>query len=163
MDIWLFLIFFGATCAAGTTGAMFPTGTWYKSLNKPTWVPPNWMFPVAWTSIYLLISFAGARVAPLDGNAYAMAFWGLQIALNTLWTPVFFGLRHLKGSLPIMAGLWIAVLGATITHFQLDTWAGLAFVPYLAWVTVAAALNLAMVRLNPDQKPLPIAEMSNPS
>ena len=154
MDIWLFFIFLLATFGAGATGAMFPTGEWYKSLNKPTWVPPNWVFPIAWTSIYLLISFAGARVAVLDGNAYAMAFWGLQIAFNTLWTPVFFGARNLKGSLPIMAMLWLAVLGCLVTHWQLDLYAGLAFVPYMAWVTVAAALNLSMVRLNPDQQKL---------
>ncbi len=159
MEILLFCLFLAATFAAAATGALFPTGEWYKGLNKPTWVPPDWVFPVAWTSIYLLISFAGARVAVLDGNAYAMAFWGLQIALNTLWTPVFFGLRNLKGSLPVMAGLWLAVAGATITHFQLDFWAGMAFVPYLAWVTVAAALNLAMVRLNPDQKPLQLQNL----
>lgn len=154
MDILLFFLFLIAAVGAAATGALFPTGAWYKSLNKPSWVPPNWAFPVAWTSIYLLISFAGARVAGLEGSAYAMAFWAIQIAFNALWTPVFFGLRHLRASLPIMAALWCAVLGATITHFQLDFWAGLAFVPYLAWVTVAAALNLAMVRLNPDQKPL---------
>ena len=154
MDIWLFFIFLLATFGAGATGAMFPTGEWYKSLNKPTWVPPNWVFPIAWTSIYLLISFAGARVAVLDGNAYAMAFWALQIAFNTLWTPVFFGARNLKGSLPIMAMLWLAVLGCLVTHWQLDLYAGLAFVPYMAWVTVAAALNLSMVRLNPDQQKL---------
>ncbi|EBA14087.1 tryptophan-rich sensory protein TspO [Roseobacter sp. CCS2] len=159
MDIFLFCLFLAATFGAGATGALFPTGEWYKSLNKPTWVPPDWVFPVAWTSIYLLIAFAGARVAVLDGNAYAMAFWGLQIAFNTLWTPVFFGLRHLKASLPVMACLWLAVAGATITHFQLDFWAGLAFVPYLAWVTVAAALNLAMFRLNPDQKPLQLQNL----
>ncbi len=159
MDILLFCVFLSATFAAGATGALFPTGEWYKNLNKPTWTPPNWVFPVMWTSIYLLISFAGARVAVLDGNAYAMAFWGMQIAFNALWTPVFFGLRHIKGSVPIMVGLWVAVLGATITHFQLDFWAGLAFVPYLAWVSVAAALNLAMVRLNPHQKPLKLQEV----
>ena len=154
MDWMLFAIFFAATIAAGATGAMFPTGEWYKQLNKPAWVPPNWVFPIAWTSIYLLMSFAGARVAMMDGSGYAMAFWAMQIAFNALWTPVFFGLRNLKGSLPIMAALWLAVLGCLITHWQLDTWAGLAFVPYMAWVTVAAALNIAMVRLNPDQKPL---------
>lgn len=159
MDFLLFLLFLAATFAAGSTGALFPTGSWYKGLRKPTWVPPNWVFPVAWTSIYLLISFAGARVAVLDDNAYAMAFWSIQIALNALWTPVFFGLRRLKGSLPIMGGLWLAVLGCLITHFQLDFWAGLAFVPYMIWVTVAAALSLAMVRLNPDQKPLQLQDM----
>ena len=110
--------------------------------------------PTAWTSIYVLISFAAARVAPIEGSQYAMAFWALQIALNTLWTPVFFGLRRLRGALPIMAGLWLAVAGATWTHFQFDFWAGLAFVPYLTWVTVAGALNLEIARLNPDQKPI---------
>ena len=159
MDILLFCIFLSATFAAGATGALFPTGDWYKGLNKPSWTPPNWVFPVMWTSIYLLIAFAGARVAVLEGNAYAMAFWGMQIAFNALWTPVFFGLRNIKGSVPIMMALWVAVMGATITHMQLDLWAGLAFVPYLVWVTVAAALNLAMVRLNPDQKALKLQNL----
>lgn len=159
MDIWLFFIFLGASFAAGATGALFPTGEWYKGLNKPSWTPPNWLFPVMWTSIYLLIAFAGARVAVLDGSAYAMAFWAMQIAFNALWTPVFFGLRNIRGSVPIMVGLWVAVAGATITHMQLDFWAGLAFVPYLVWVTVAAALNLEMVRLNPDQQALKLQDL----
>ncbi len=159
MDLMFFAIFLAATFAAGATGAMFPTGAWYKTLKKPSWTPPNWVFPVAWTSIYLLIAFAGARVAPLDGNGYAMAFWALQIAFNTLWTPIFFGLRRLKGSLPVMAGLWVAVAGATVTHMQLDLWAGLAFVPYLVWVTVASALNIAMARLNPDVVPIETANL----
>ena len=159
MDIWLFFLFLAATFGAAATGALFPVGSWYEGLKKPSWVPPNWVFPLAWTSIYLLISFAGARVAGLEGSEYAMAFWALQIAFNTLWTPVFFGLRNLRASLPIMACLWIAVFGATITHWQLDTWAGLAFAPYLLWVTVAAALNFSVMRLNPDQKPLDLANM----
>lgn len=160
MSIAFFFIFLFATFGAAATGAMFPTGKWYEQLNKPSWVPPNWLFPVAWTSIYLLISFAGARVAMIEGAGLALAFWALQIAFNTLWTPVFFGLRALKKSLPIMAALWVSVLGATITHFQVDTVAGLAFVPYLVWVTVAAALNYKMVQLNPDQKPLEIEKIS---
>lgn len=154
MDIQLFLLFLLACSAAGATGAVFPPGEWYKSLEKPWFTPPNWAFPLAWTSIYLLISFAGARVALLNDNAFAMAFWAVQAGFSTLWTPVFFGLRRLRGSLLVMAPLWLAVLGATLTHFWLDFWAGLAFVPYLAWVSVAAALNLGMWRLNPDVKPL---------
>jgi tryptophan-rich sensory protein len=159
MDFLLFALFLAATFGAAATGAMFPTGSWYKGLKKPSWVPPNWLFPVAWMSIYLLIAFAGARVAGLEGNAYAMVFWAIQIAFNALWTPVFFGLRHLRASIPIMACLWCAVLGATITHWQLDMWAGLAFMPYMAWVTVAAVLNFSLVRLNPDQKPLDMVNL----
>ena len=154
MSVVLFLIFLAACFGAGATGAAFPPGQWYETLRKPPWTPPNWAFPVAWTSIYLLISFAGARVATMDGNALAMAFWAAQAAFSTLWTPIFFGLRRLRGSLLVMAPLWLAVLGATVFHWRLDLWAGLAFVPYLAWVTVAAALNLSVARLNPGVEPL---------
>jgi translocator protein len=68
-------------------------------------------------------------------------------------------LRRLKGSLPVMVCLWVSVLGATITHFQLDFWAGVAFVPYMIWVTVAGALNFTVWRLNPHEKPLRPAEI----
>ena len=154
MDFWLFLIFFLACCAAGTTGAMFPPGSWYESLKKPSWVPPNWAFPVSWSSIYLLMSFAGARVAGEEGSGLAMAFWAMQIAFNTLWTPIFFGLRRLRDALPVMAMLWIAVAGCLYSHWQVDLWAGLAFVPYLLWVTVAGALNFSVWRLNPEVEPI---------
>lgn len=159
MDFLLFAIFLAATFGAGATGAMFPTGEWYKQLAKPSWTPPNWVFPVMWTSIYLLIAFAGARVATMEGNAYAMAFWAAQIAFNALWTPIFFGLRRLWGALPVMGMLWVSVLGATITHWQLDLWAGLAFLPYMIWVTIAGFLNLSVARLNPDVVPLKPSEL----
>ncbi|WP_085863987.1 tryptophan-rich sensory protein TspO [Pseudooctadecabacter jejudonensis] len=158
MDILVFLIFLGATFAAGATGAMFPPGHWYERLEKPPWTPPNWMFPVAWTSLYLLMSFAGARVAGVDGSGFAMAFWAAQIALNTLWTPVFFGLRRLKQAVPIMALLWVAVAGCMVTHWQIDTLAGLAFVPYLAWVTVAGALNISVAARNPNVEPVALQD-----
>lgn len=159
MDLMLFAIFMLACAAAGATGGMFPPGAWYKTLNKPNWVPPDWVFPVVWTTIYFLISFAGARVATMNGSGHALAFWAMQAGFSTLWTPIFFGLRRLRGALFVMAPLWGAVLGATIAHMQLDLWAGLAFVPYLIWVTVAAALNVTMARLNPDAKPLDLANL----
>jgi benzodiazapine receptor len=159
MDFLLFAIFLAATFGAGATGAMFPTGQWYRSLAKPDWTPPNWVFPVVWTSIYVLISIAGARVAGEPGSAFAMAFWAAQIAFNTLWTPIFFGLRRLWAALPVMAALWVAVLGATITHWQVDWVAGLAFLPYLVWVTIAAFLNLSVARLNPGVAPLRPADL----
>ena len=153
MSYLIFAIFFAACGGAGATGAMFPPGDWYKTLNKPSWTPPDWVFPVAWTTIYLLISFAGARVAMMEGSGYALAFWAMQAAFSTLWTPVFFGLRRLKGALLVMAPLWVAVLGATVSIFALDVWAGLAFVPYMVWVTVAAALNASVAGMNPDVAP----------
>lgn len=149
--IWLcFAIFLAACFAAGATGALFPPGKWYEDLNKPTWTPPNWLFPVAWTALYLLMAGAGARAAVSPDNAVAMALWALQIALNGLWTPVFFGLRRIRLGLVVLVGLWIAVFWGMIELWQVDWLAGLMFVPYLAWVSVAGALNLSVMRLNPE-------------
>ena len=159
MDYILFAIFLAACFGAGATGAVFPPGQWYKSLDKPAWTPPDWAFPIMWTTIYLLIAFAAARVAGLSGSGYAMAFWAAQIAFNALWTPVFFGLRRMKGALIVMAFLWLSVLGCVVTHLQLDLWAGMAMLPYLAWVTVAGMLNLSVVRLNPDVPPLDLSKL----
>jgi len=154
LDILLFVIFLAACFAAGTTGTVFRPGEWYDALSKPAWVPPKWVFPVVWTALYVLMSFAGARVAGVEGSGLAMAFWALQIALNTLWTPMFFGLRRLNGAIPVMALLWVAVAGCLVTHWAIDVWAGLAFVPYLVWVTIAATLNISIARMNPDVVPL---------
>ena len=151
MDWTVFIVFFGACCTAAATGSMFPPGDWYDRLAKPSWNPPNWVFPVAWTILYVLIAIAATRVSGLEGSALAMAFWALQIALNTLWTPVFFGLKRIKAGMFVIVALWIAVFGALMSTFPLDTLAGWLLVPYLLWVTVAAALNAAVWRLNPEE------------
>lgn len=148
MDWILFLIFLAGCFAAGTTGAVFPPGDWYDGLKKPGWTPPNWLFPVAWTTLYLCIAIAAARASVQDGSSYAMAFFALQLALNTLWTPVFFGLRRMDGGMAVLVCLWLAVFATLIMFWQLDTIAGLLFVPYLIWVTVAGALNWSVWRLN---------------
>ena len=150
MDLLLFLIFLASCFAAGTTGAMFPPGSWYDALAKPGWTPPNWLFPVAWLTLYLLMSLSATRVAGVDSSGYAMAFWGLQLALNTLWTPVFFGLRQMRKGFFVLIALWLAVAATLITFWQIDMLAGLMLVPYLVWVTVAGALNFSVMRLNPS-------------
>jgi tryptophan-rich sensory protein len=149
MDFSLFLTYLVACGAAATTGAMFSPGPWYDALKKPSWTPPNWLFPVAWTTLYLLMSAAAARASAVEGAGMGLALWSVQIAFNTLWTPGFFGLRRMRAALGVMVFLWGSVAATTVAFFQLDVWAGLMFVPYLAWVTVAGALNLSVVRLNP--------------
>ncbi|MEO0372810.1 MAG: TspO/MBR family protein [Pseudomonadota bacterium] len=146
----LFSIFLGACVAAGAMGAIFPPGEWYERLEKPDWTPPNWLFPLAWTSLYLLMAAAGARVGALPGNGVALALWSLQIAVNALWTPVFFGLQKLKAGMVVLAVLWLSVVVTTVALWALDIWAGLMFVPYIIWVTIAGALNLSVIRLNPE-------------
>ncbi len=148
--MWLlFAIFLAACLSAGATGGLFPPGPWYRDLNKPSWTPPDWLFPVAWTTLYICMAGAGARVAMLPGNGVAMALWALQIALNGLWTPVFFGLQRIKLGMVVLACLWVAVASCMLAMWQVDWIAGLLFVPYLVWVTVAGALNFSVMRLNP--------------
>ena len=147
----LFFIFFAACLGAGATGGLFPPGPWYRELKKPSWTPPDWVFPVTWTVLYVCMALAGARAAILPGNGVAMAFWAMQIAFNGLWTPVFFGLKNIRLGMAVVGILWLSVLCTMIALWQVDWIAGLLFLPYLVWVTIASALNAAVWRLNPDE------------
>ncbi|MDU8910931.1 tryptophan-rich sensory protein TspO [Aestuariicoccus sp. MJ-SS9] len=146
----LFGIFLAACFAAGSTGGLFPPGAWYRELKKPSWTPPDWVFPVTWTTLYICMATAGARVALSDGNAIAMALWSLQIALNGLWTPVFFGLQNIRLGMIVLALLWLSVAATLVALWMVDWIAGALFVPYLVWVTIAGGLNASVWRLNPD-------------
>lgn len=150
MDWTLFFTFLAACGGAATTGALFQPGDWYDSLKKPAWTPPDWLFPVAWTTLYLLMSLAAMRVAVTEGGVQALAFWSVQIAMNTLWTPVFFGLRRMRAAMTVMVFLWLSVAVTTYAFFAVDPIAGVMFVPYLIWVSVAGALNFAVMRMNPE-------------
>ena len=147
----LFCIFLAACFAAGATGGLFPTGDWYKALNKPSWTPPNWVFPLAWTTLYLFMSYSAAIVASSPNGGIGLAFWALQIALNTLWTPVFFGLRRIKLGFYVLLGLWLSVVATMVSFFVVDILAGCLLIPYVVWVSIAGALNFAVWRLNPEE------------
>lgn len=149
MDLGLFLSFLAACTAAGATGMLFQPGPWYDGLSKPRWTPPDWMFPVVWTALYLMMAFAAMRVAQLPGSGQALAFWAVQIALNTLWSPVFFGLHRMRAALIILGLMWLAVLATILAFLALDPIAGWLMAPYLLWVTIAGALNASVVRRNP--------------
>ena len=154
MDWGLFAIFLASCVAAGTTGAAFKPGDWYAALQKPVWTPPDWAFPVVWTTLYLLMSYSAMRVALLPGAGMALALWGLQLALNTLWTPIFFGLRRMREGLLVILALWAAVAGTVWSFGQVDGLAGVLMLPYLLWVSIAAALNFSVWRMNPGHAPL---------
>ena len=119
-----FLILLIACAAAGATGILFQPGAWYDGLAKPWFNPPRWAFPVAWTTLYVLIAWAGARLAHLPGAGLVMALWAAQIALNTLWTPVFFGAHRMGMGVAVIALLWLVVAALTVLAFRLDRVAG---------------------------------------
>ncbi|CAI8865103.1 MULTISPECIES: tryptophan-rich sensory protein TspO [Pseudomonas syringae group] len=143
-----FFIFLLACSAAAATGIIFKPGAWYESLQKPAFTPPNWAFPVAWTTIYLLLAWAGYRLTLLPGSETVLALWAAQIALNTLWTPVFFGANRVTAAMVILALLWIVVATMIVMALQLDIITGLILFPYLVWLSVAAALNFSILRHN---------------
>lgn len=150
MDIWLFLIYLGACGGAAASGSFFLPDQWYRDLDKPGWTPPDWVFPVTWTVLYLWMAAAAARVAPLPGAAVPMAFWALQMSINALWSPVFFGLRRIRQAMIVVSLLWVAVALTLVTMAQVDWLAPLLLIPYLVWVTIAGALNLSVLRRNPQ-------------
>ncbi|MEJ1229072.1 TspO and MBR related proteins [Pseudomonas sp. NFACC09-4] len=143
-----FFIFLLACCAAASTGVIFKPGQWYESLVKPRFTPPNWLFPVAWTVIYLLLAWAGYRLSMIPGSQQALALWAAQIALNTLWTPVFFGAHQVLAGMVVIALLWLVVAAMVVLALRLDVITGLILFPYLAWLCVAAALNFSILHNN---------------
>lgn len=145
MTFYIFLI---ACCAAASTGIIFKPGDWYASLQKPGFTPPNWVFPVAWTVIYLLLAWAGYRLTLLPGSQLVLALWAAQIALNTLWTPVFFGAHRIFAGMVILTLLWLTVATMVVMALQLDLVTGLILFPYLIWLSIAAALNFSILRHN---------------
>ncbi|MEB0045291.1 MULTISPECIES: tryptophan-rich sensory protein TspO [unclassified Pseudomonas] len=143
-----FFIFLLACVAAASTGILFKPGPWYDALVKPSFTPPNWLFPVAWSIIYLLLAWAGYRLTLLPGSQMVLALWAAQIALNTLWTPVFFSAHRLFAGMVILTLLWLVVAAMVVMAFQLDVITGLILLPYLAWLCVAGALNFSILRNN---------------
>jgi len=151
-SILALLGFIGACFLAASTGAAFPPGDWYQRLIKPSWRPPNWLFAPAWTVLYLTIAVSGWLVWREFGFAAAalpLAAYLLQLILNAAWTPIFFGLRRPDLAFFEIVLLWLSIV-ATIAFFHpLNAGAAWLLLPYLAWVTFAGALNLAIWRLNP--------------
>ncbi|MDQ2088968.1 tryptophan-rich sensory protein TspO [Marimonas arenosa] len=144
MNWFVFGACLSACAAAAVSGMLFKPGAWYAGLSKPWWTPSNWMFPVVWAVLYVTMSVAAARVAALPDGAVLLALWATQIAFNTLWSGVFFGLRDIRTALIVMAVLWLSVMVTTAFFWQADVIAGALFSGYLSWITVALALNFSV-------------------
>jgi len=124
----------------------------YKGLAKPSFSPPDWLLGPAWTLLYLLIAVAAFLVwsqgfaAP--GVKLALAVFLVRLALNALWSILFFGLRSPPAGLVDITVLWLAILATIVRFFRISVPAGVLLLPYIAWVTFAAVLNAAILSLN---------------
>lgn len=145
-----------AACAAilvATLGAtMTDIGPWYQSLNKPSWQPPDWLFGPAWTIIFALAALSGIfawRDARSDRDReWIITVFAINGTLNVLWSALFFRMHRPDWALMEVALLWLSILVPIIVFARYSKVASLLLLPYLAWVTFAAVLNLEIVRLN---------------
>ena len=150
------LVFFLLACytVAFVAGVMTrpEITTWYESLAKPAWRPPNWLFGPVWTLLYGLIAVAGWRVwcAP-QSKWRTLGLWvfGGQLAVNFLWSPVFFNLHRIGFAVVVILVLWFLLTLFIGVTWKFERGATFLFLPYLLWVSFAAALNYTVWRMNP--------------
>ena len=152
---WLMLAAFLAACfvVAGIGGWFTSQGLteWYDGLVKPVFNPPSWVFAPVWTILYILMGIAAWLVwkeAGWSGATAALSLFFIQLLLNLAWSGLFFALRSPGWALVEIVVLWAAIVATTVLFFRHFTAAGVLMLPYLLWVTFAAVLNAALVRLN---------------
>jgi len=129
-------------------GFVTAPGDFYAHLAKPVFNPPDWVFGPVWTVLYVLIAVVGWRAWERDRSGLPMKLWWTQLALNFLWTPVFFAAHQIGLALAVILLLFAAIVAFISTVWREDLIAGWLFVPYAAWVAFASLLNAAIFLLN---------------
>jgi benzodiazapine receptor len=151
---------FLAICFGVAGVSAIPTGSsvrdWYPMLQKPSWTPPSWLFGPVWTILYAMMAIAAWLVWRkrefLSVNG-ALALFALQLALNAIWSPLFFGLKNPLAGLLDIVPLWAAILTTLIAFWKISPAAGALMIPYWIWVSFATALNFAIWKLNQSVAP----------
>jgi translocator protein len=152
MRQWWGLAGFLVLCLGGGTLAGLVSSPaileWYPALNKPWWTPPSWLFGPAWTVLYILMAIAAWLVWKTGNAKTALILFFAQLLLNFAWSILFFGARSPGLGLIDVTAMWLAI-AATIFAFAFKSrTAAFLMVPYLCWVSFAAALNAAIFMLN---------------
>ena len=143
---WSLIPFVAAVTVAALLGVLGVNGTSaeYQTLEQPPWAPPSWLFGPVWTVLYAMIAVAGWLIWRRTGWNRALSVYAVQLVLNAIWTPIFFGFGQYGLALIDIAVLWL-LIGATILLFRpISRAAAWLLVPYWAWVTFATALNAAI-------------------
>jgi translocator protein len=146
-----FLVVVFAAAALGSVATSSSVRDWYVALEKPSWNPPAWLFGPVWTTLYVMMAVAAWSVwreRGWRGARGALALFGVQLGLNSLWSVLFFGLRAPGLALVEILLMWGAILATLVAFWRVRPLAGALLVPYLAWVSFAAVLNAVLWRLN---------------
>ena len=144
---WLVVCF-----SAASLGAFFTPGEWHAALNKPAWNPPGWVFGPVWSTLYTMMAVAAWLVwrrGGFTGQGWPLGLFLFQLGLNALWTPLFFGLHQMGLAFIDISLLWLAIACTLVSFWSVQRIAAWLLVPYLLWVSFAAALNFSLWRLNP--------------
>jgi len=135
------------TQSTGVIGSIFTIPaipTWYESLNRTPINPPDWLFAPMWTTLYLLMGVSLYLILGKKNNKIGLTLFYIQLGLNALWSVLFFGLKSITAGVIEIVFLWFFVLFTIIEFRQLDKRAAYLLIPYIAWVTIATILNLAI-------------------
>ncbi len=138
---------------AGAIGSIFTLQsipTWYATLIKPGFSPPNWLFGPVWILLYALMGVAAywIYISKDKRTKAALSIFGFQLVLNVLWSIAFFGLRSPLYGLVVIVLLWLSIVATILKFHEIDKKAGLVLIPYILWVSFALILNLFIWRLN---------------
>lgn len=139
---------------AGVIGSIFTAPnipSWYATLAKPVFNPPNWIFAPVWISLYVLMAISFYLIwirNDIPNFGFLMSLFVLQLVLNAFWTIIFFGLKSPFFAFIEIVVLWILILLCIISFHKISKTASVLLVPYLLWVTFAAVLNFELWRLN---------------
>eukprot|EP00212_Chloropicon_laureae_P003285 CAMPEP_0197486650 /NCGR_PEP_ID=MMETSP1311-20131121/1618_1 /TAXON_ID=464262 /ORGANISM="Genus nov. species nov., Strain RCC856" /LENGTH=160 /DNA_ID=CAMNT_0043029859 /DNA_START=33 /DNA_END=515 /DNA_ORIENTATION=- len=144
--------------AGGIMGSIFTAKsvkTWYPTLKKPSWTPPNWLFGPVWTCLYTAMGYASWRVFNLGGfekQAVPLSLYALQLALNFAWSPLFFGAKKTGLALIDISAMGVAAGATAFQFWTVDPLASKLLWPYLFWISYATALNTYIFVNNPPRK-----------
>jgi len=147
---WLGLSFSAAALGAIASAQ---AGVFYQQLARPAWAPPGWLFAPAWSALYLLMAVAAWlvwRVRGFQGAGSTLYLFLVQLAVNALWSWLFFAWRQGGLAFAEVLVLWALIVGTVVAFWRILPLAGALLLPYLAWVTFASALTLAIWQLNPQ-------------
>lgn len=130
---------------------------WYAALAKPAITPPDWAFPVAWTTIYVLLGLALAMIIHARGSRLrgpAIAAFAVALVANLIWSPLFFGMHQVFWSLVLIVIMFMLAAITALLFARIRRGAALLMLPYLAWLIFAGILDFQVMRLNPGAETL---------
>jgi tryptophan-rich sensory protein len=145
-----FLICICIPFISSVVGSFFSPGRWYESLVKPWFNPPRWLFAPVWTLLFILMGISLYLIVRSQ-HTYtyiALICFGIQLTLNALWTPIFFGMQSIIGGFAVIVSLLIALSATIYLFYMIDKRAAFLLVPYFAWSLYATLLNGSLWYLN---------------